>query len=123
MRSRKLLILIAIVVLAPSLTPALAPFVSRVLRACGPDFPWEILPERKTALVAPPPAMPIVAGLVPTPGDHLPVHEDLYGDPDKIRTAAETLGFPAQAGVAIQAMRALPDGEAAYAAGETLPEA
>jgi tetratricopeptide (TPR) repeat protein len=94
------------------------PFVPRILRACGPYFPLEILSSRGNALEDKPPAVPMTYGLVPTPGETLPVDES---DNDEARTSAELANLPPEQQELVKAMRALSTGDAAYAAGEGLP--
>lgn len=94
------------------------PFIPRVLRACGPYFPLEILSSREKAVLQPPPATPLTAGLVPTPGEELPVDES---DNEEARTRAELTGLTPEHQELVKAMRALTDGDKAYAAGDGLP--
>lgn len=94
------------------------PFVPRVIRACGPYFPLELLSSRDKAVLQPPPVTPFTAGLAPTPGEKLPVEE---GDNDEARTRAELDGLTPEQQELVKGMRALTDGDKAYAAGERLP--
>jgi hypothetical protein len=94
-----------------------APFVPRVLRACGPYFPLDLLPTRENAVLEAPPRMSVTDGLAPTPGEKLPVEE---GDNETRRTEVELAGLSDADKARVAAMRALKNGDAAYAAGEGL---
>ena len=94
------------------------PFVPRVLRACGPYFPLEILSTRTDAVMAPPPAPSMTDGLVPAPGEKLPVDES---DNEEARTRAELDKLTPEHQELVKAMRSASNGDAAYAAGEGLP--
>ncbi len=94
------------------------PFVPRVLRACGPYFPLEILSSRENAVLESPPSLSVTAGLVPAPGDEFLVNE---GDNEEARARVEFIGLSAEQQARVRAMRALADGDAAYAAGNDLP--
>jgi tetratricopeptide (TPR) repeat protein len=103
---------------------AAASSVPRVLRACGPYFALEILPSRDSVALNAPSAPSVTDGLVPQPGDRLPVGEVAEGGDEASRMErAEAEGLPAQAAARIKAMREQSDGDAAYAVGEGLPEA
>jgi tetratricopeptide (TPR) repeat protein len=105
-------------VIAAALLVLLAlPFVPRVLRACGPYFALEVLSSREAAVLEPPPAMSMTDGLVPKPGEKLPVEE---GDNEEARTRVELFNLSPEHQERVKAMRALSDGDAAYAAGEGL---
>jgi hypothetical protein len=118
MRIRNALLASALIALAA------APLVPRVLRACGPYFPLDILSDRAAGALKTPPAPSIFDGLVPKPGDRL-VPVEPYGDEEqqKLLDAADREGLPAAANPQIAAMRAAATADAAFAAGEGLPEA
>jgi hypothetical protein len=103
---------------------AATPFVPRVLRACGPYFALEVLPTRATDVLKSPPAPSIFDGLVPKPGDGLKAYE-VYDEHEQAKQLerSEREGLPLTDNPRLEAMRALTSGEAAYAAGEGMPEA
>lgn len=90
---------------------------------CGPDFPEELIPNRKTALFEPPPAWfsREVQKLAAVRYQDLPLAED--DDPVAQRTKLESEQLPAEVSGKIAAMRQALNGDAAYALGEGLPEA
>lgn len=90
---------------------------------CGPDFPEELIPERKAALFEPPPALfsREVQKLATVHYQDLPLAE--VDDPVAQRTKIETEQLPAEVSAKVAAMRQAPNGDAAYAMGEGLPEA
>jgi cellulose synthase operon protein C len=94
------------------------PLVPRVLRACGPYFALEILSTREAAVLEPPPRMSVTDGLVPTPGEKLPIDES---DNEEARTRVELDGLSPEHADRVKAMRASSNGDAAYSAGEGLP--
>ena len=97
-----------------------------VARACGPDFPEELLSDRSNSLLEGPIGTFAVAilKLVPTAGDRFRAVEG-EGDLEEDRTKAEVGGLDhlPDAARRIARMREESDAEAAYIAGEGLPEA
>jgi len=122
MRIRNARLAWALIVILVAL--AATPLVPRVLRACGPYFALEILPTRATDISKPPPAPSIFDGLVPKPGDGLKAYEafDEHEQQQQLEKS-EREGLPLTDNPRLEAMRALTSGEAAYAAGEGMPEA
>lgn len=90
---------------------------------CGPEFPEELIPNRKYALFEPPPAWfdQEVQKLVDVPRKDLPLVES--DDPEAQRIKAETELLPVDVAAEIAAMRQAENGDAAYALGADLPEA
>jgi len=90
---------------------------------CGPDFPEELIPTRKEALFEPPPALFAreIQKLIDTARKDFPVLED--DDPQAQRARIEAGQAADGAADKIAAMRKAPDGDAAYALGQGLPEA
>lgn len=106
------------VIAAALLVLCALPFVPRVLRACGPYFALEVMSSREKSVLEPPPKVSIMDGLVPKPGEELPVDES---DNEEARTRVELSGLPPEHKERVKAMRAVATGDAAYAAGEGLP--
>ena len=101
------------------------PFSAAVVIACGPDFPLQVLDDRAGTLQATPAnSFAYEAAHLVKPGDALLANEsdsapDPAGKPDAADAAFMT---PAQL-AELKAVRALKDGDAAYAAGPDLPPA
>ena len=91
--------------------------------ACGPDFPQNLLDDRKASLLDLPDGTFAfeAAHLLPTPDDHLRVVEDAYsGDTGDARAKAEALDLSADELKKVEAMRAASDVSAAATAGAGL---
>ncbi|MGR8935644.1 MAG: hypothetical protein ACU837_14825 [Gammaproteobacteria bacterium] len=90
---------------------------------CGPDFPEELIPNRKDALFEPPPATFTreVQKLTDARRRDLPLAET--DDPEAQRRHIEAAQRPVDAADTIAAMRQAENGDAAYALGTDLPEA
>jgi len=101
------------------------PFSAAVVIACGPDFPLQVLDDRAGTLKATPAnSFAYEAAHLVKPGDALLANEsdsapDPSGKPDAADAAFMTPAQLAQ----LQAVRALKDGDAAYAQGAGLPPA
>ncbi len=95
------------------------PFSAAVVIACGPDFPLQVLDDRAGTLKATPAnSFAYEAAHLVKPGDALLANES-DGAADATDTAFMT---PAQL-ARLKAVRALKDGDAAYAQGADLPPA
>lgn len=111
------------------ITAALAlPFGAAVVIACGPEFPLQVLDDRAGTLKATPAnSFAYEASHLAKSSDKLQANENenAYAAPDKL-TAADavdaTFMTPAQR-AQLKAVRALKDGDAAYAQGVDLPPA
>jgi hypothetical protein len=91
--------------------------------ACGPDFPQNLLDDRKASLLELPEGTFDfeAAHLLPKPDDHLrAVEGSPWGDAAGDRAKAEAPGLGAGELAKVQAMRAAPDANAAAAAGAGL---
>ncbi|WP_233526749.1 MULTISPECIES: hypothetical protein [unclassified Herbaspirillum] len=101
------------------------PFSAAVVIACGPDFPLQVLDDRAGTLKATPAnSFAYEAAHLVKPGDALLANEsdsapDPSGKPDAADAAFMTPAQLAQ----LKAVRALKDGDAAYAQGTDLPPA
>ncbi|MFJ9452311.1 hypothetical protein [Herbaspirillum sp. NPDC101397] len=101
------------------------PFSAAVVIACGPDFPLQVLDDRAGTLKATPAnSFAYEAAHLVKPGDALLANEsdsapDPSGKPDAADAAFMTPAQLAQ----LNAVRALKDGDAAYAQGTDLPPA
>jgi hypothetical protein len=96
--------------------------------ACGPDFPWQLLDDRAGTLRATPANSFAfeAAHLAAAPTDHLVAVEDdtPRGDeaPSAAPSAAELAGLTAAEATLLRAARETGDGDAAFAAGQGLPQ-
>jgi tetratricopeptide (TPR) repeat protein len=91
--------------------------------ACGPDFPQNLLDDRKASLFDLPDGTFEfeAAQLLPKPDDHLrAVEGSPWDDTSDTRTKAEAIGLSADELKTIEAMRAAPNSDAAAAAGAGL---
>ncbi len=91
--------------------------------ACGPDFPQNLLDDRKASLLDLPDGTfdSEAAHLLPKPDDHLRVVEDGDSDdPKDARTKAEAIGLSADELKKIEAMRAAANSDAATSVGAGL---
>ncbi len=91
--------------------------------ACGPDFPQNLLEDRKASLLDLPEGTFDfeVEHLLPKPDDRLrPSEESRWDDPNEVRAKAEAPGLGADELAKVKAMRAAPSPGAAAAAGTGL---
>ncbi len=91
--------------------------------ACGPDFPMNLLDDRKSGLLDLPDGsfMFEAQHLLPTPDDKLRVVEDSpWADADETRAKAEAIGLSADEITKVKAMRAASSPAAAATAGAGL---
>ena len=96
--------------------------VSAVL-ACGPDFPQNLLDDRKASLLDLPDGSFAfeAAHLLPKPDDHLRIVEGSpWDDADEARATGEAVGLSTDEVAKVKAMRAASGQSAAAAAGEGL---
>ena len=92
-------------------------------RACGPDFPQDLLDDRKASLLDLPDGTFAfeASHLLPKPDDRLRVVEGSpWDDPEAARAKSEAVDLSADEVAKVKAMRAAPDMNAAAAAGHVL---
>lgn len=101
------------------------PFSAAVVIACGPDFPLQVLDDRAGTLKATPAnSFAYEAAHLVKPGDALLANEsDSTSDPSGKPDAADAAFMTPVQLAQLKAVRALKDGDAAYAQGPDLPPA